>query len=586
MVVVKYYMISKIVEFQKIKVRNFLSYGDIPIEVEFKNGITFITGYNKDTDSHNGVGKTSLIVESLSFLLFGETYRDINQKLIRNKDSKKSCIVEGWLKVNDRELYIVRSLNPGKLILTVDGDSDNYTKSIPETNKSIMEMLGISKTIFTNTIVMTNRDSMAFLNQKKEVKTKFVEGILGLEAFTEFLKLAKEEYKLAEDNKNRKLFEVTQTQRDLQSDIDYQQREKEKNERNILDLSSKIQSLKSIQPVDNSSRIHELIEENKIIENSLIEKEDKIRRGNEKKYGMEADKNEKQKILTKLKGTLTECPSCKRPFEEHNRESIENEKKGLTEEINTLVEGISRLNNGISKVANDVSSGKKTISENNRTVQILNLEQQKFVKSQTEIESLENELIKLQNFTNPFKEKIDETQKKLTILQLEEKELSNKARLANLIKEGASPTGIKALLIKKIINSLNDRINHYLIRLNSPFRVYFDEFFEETFKSVNGEDYSYGSLSGGEAKRVDFAMLFAFRDIRRLQSNVHVNLTVMDELFDSALDGSGMQAILEVLKENSDECYLIVTHRASNVELFDCNIIDLIKENGITRLNN
>jgi hypothetical protein len=47
-----------------------------------------------------------------------------------------------------------------------------------------------------------------------------------------------------------------------------------------------------------------------------------------------------------------------------------------------------------------------------------------------------------------------------------------------------------------------------------------------------------------------------------------------------------MQAILEVLKENSDECYLIVTHRASNVELFDCNIIDLIKENGITRLNN
>jgi len=577
---------SKTVEFQKIKVRNFLSYGDSPIEVEFKNGITFVTGYNKDEESYNGVGKTSLIVESLSFLLFGETYRDINQKLIKNKFGGKTCIVEGWLKVNDDELYIVRSLSPNKLILTVNGDSDSYTKSVPETTKYIIDNIGVSKTVFTNTIVMTNRESMSFLNQKKEIKTKFIEGILGLEAFTEFLRLAKDEAKLADDNRAKKFQESTLVERDLNNDQTYYTQYEEKKVRDEDLINQKITLLKAVQPIDNSEKINQLQEEKQILEDSLPEKEERIGKGNKKKMELDADKSQKEKTLRALSGKLTECPSCKRPFDDHNSDEIENEKKGLKDSINELSVQIEKFSKAINKVNSDVSEIKTKVREITKDVQNLQNDQQKFLKSEMEINNLLQQLETVQNSENPFGEKIQKAKERLDKCKDQLDVFIKESKLANIVKEGASPTGIKALVIKKVINQLNNRINHYLVRLHSPFRIYFDEFFEENFKSVNGEEYCYGSLSGGEAKRVDFAMLFAFRDIRRLQSNVHINLTVMDELFDSALDSTGMNDIMELLKESKDECFMVVTHRPDNIDNYGCSIIDLIKENGVTLLNN
>lgn len=579
-------MSSKTIEFQKIKVRNFLSYGDSPIEVEYKNGITFVTGYNKDEDSYNGVGKTSLIVESLSFLLFGETYRDINQKLIKNKFGGKTCIVEGWLKVNDDELYIVRSLSPNKLILTINGDSDSYTKSVPETTKYIMDRIGVSKTVFTNTIVMTNRESMSFLNQKKEVKTKFIEGILGLEAFAEFLKLAKEEAKIADDDRAKKFQEVSLVERDLNNDQSYFTQHEEKKIRDEQLINQKITLLKSVQPVDNSEKIESLQEEKKILEDSLPEKEERVQRGIKKKMELEADKNQKEKTLRALSGKLTECPSCKRPFDDHNEEELEKEKQTLRNQISELTVQIEKFDKAIKKVNADISGIKTKVRDAANDIENLRNEQQKFLKSEMEINNLVQQLEDVRNGENPFGLKIERSKERLKKCKEQLAELIQESKIAGIVKEGASPTGVKSIRIKKVINELNNRINHYLVRLHSPFRIYFDEFFEENFKSVDGEEYCYGSLSGGEAKRVDFAMLFAFRDIRRMQSNVHINLTVMDELFDSALCEHGMNDIMEILKDNSNECFMVVTHRKENVDDYGCRVIDLLKENHITRLNN
>jgi len=114
----------KEVRFEKLIVKNFLSFGDDPSELVFEQGINYVTGYNKDQKSFNGVGKTTLLVESLSFVLFGKTYRKINQSIIKNyeNNSKNECSVEVFFTINEDKYHIIRSISPNKLIRWKNGE--------------------------------------------------------------------------------------------------------------------------------------------------------------------------------------------------------------------------------------------------------------------------------------------------------------------------------------------------------------------------------------------------------------------------------------------------------------------------------
>lgn len=575
----------KKVEFEKIKLKNFLSYGNDPIEIEFQKGITFVTGYNKDEDDTNGVGKTSLIVDSLSFLIFGETYRDINQKLIKNNVTGGTCIVEGWLKVNDDSYHIIRSLSPNKLILGVNGEYDTHTKTVAETTKDIINAIGISKTVFTNTIVMTSKDSMAFLNQKKEFKTKFIEDILGLEVFSEFFKKSKDKLKSAVDIRDKVIYRISQLQKSLESEQLYFKREQEKNTQAITSIQNEIDARLKRQPIDNSETIKELTEIRETLSKETEERNQKVIVVEKKLYEIQLQLQQKQKELRIIEQKPLECPTCKRPFSDHSSNELDVEREKLKKEINVHNNTCNKLSTAIAKAKDGIRVNEKTIQDHKNKISLLDEQQKMYESARGEIALLTLQLNQQCSFVNPFTDKIKDTNDNLINEQSVLPEYEKEVRICSAIKDLASPTGVKALMVNKIIDSLNDRINYYLLKMASPFRVHFDEFFEESISHKSGNDYSYDSLSGGEAKRVDLAMLFAFRDIRRIQSNISVNLTVMDELFDSALSEKGMYSVLELLKDMGDECYYIVTHRKEAIDQTGCENIHLIKENGITRID-
>ena len=75
-------------------------------------------------------------------------------------------------------------------------------------------------------------------------------------------------------------------------------------------------------------------------------------------------------------------------------------------------------------------------------------------------------------------------------------------------------------------------------------------------------------------------------DMRKSQGDVHYNISIYDELFDSSLDERGVELVLEILKERSDkfnEGIFIISHRKESIKAATGDIIFLEKHNGVTR---
>ena len=79
-----------------------------------------------------------------------------------------------------------------------------------------------------------------------------------------------------------------------------------------------------------------------------------------------------------------------------------------------------------------------------------------------------------------------------------------------------------------------------------------DEEFNETIESPIHEDFSYASFSEGEKMRIDLALLFTWREVARFKNSVNTNLLIMDEVFDSSLDGFGTEEFLKTILEYLD----------------------------------
>ena len=593
----------KNVSFQELKIKNFLSVGEEQVIVKFTKGLHIITGINRDKeDRRNGVGK-STIADALYFAIFGTTLRDIKKEFISNNLTDGTCEVQLSFNVNSTRgndnFTIVRTLNPSKLHIFKNG-VDKTRDSIANTTVYIGDVLSSSPEVFQNCVIMTLNNTLPFMAKSKIDKRKFIEQVFNLQIFTEMLSKLREEYnelKRSNDIEVTKHAEVTNT-------IQMSEKQKEikiKDQTNRIDLINtkisnyelEIQKLSKEIEIDQNIDVAGKIQEIETVEKAYDNIQDKIKEIIAKVAELNSDAKQKIQQIGKIGTTEDVCPTCLRPIETNDRDFFDSEKKRIRSEVDAIVVNVSdynltstslkdksdKLKSHISKLNGELNALKVKIENNKNT-------SKRITDLKDTIESLKQALTQVTGQDSSLDNIINNAKARLEVISVEIDRLKKSLNLLDVVKFVVSEEGVKSYIVKKILQSFNSKLAYYLKKLDSNSICIFDEYFEEEILNEKGKVCSYNNFSGAERKAIDLACLFSFMDMRKSQGDVHYNISIYDELFDSSLDEKGVELVLEILKERSDkfnEGIFIISHRKESIKAATGDIIFLEKHNGVTR---
>ena len=593
--------------FKSVKITNFLSVGKRPVVIDFKPGLNIITGKNYDkADRANGVGKSTM-TDAIHFALYGSTIRDLKKEnIVNNIYPEDVCEVELEFSVEENhvktEYKIIRTLNPTKCFLYINGE-DKTRSGVPQTTEYIADVIDTSSEVFQNSVIMSINNTIPFMAQKKIEKRKFIEGILGLEVFSNMLSIARFDFNETKRNLDIEHTKADETERSLQESAKqreaYEESKKKRNEtlltrqrNNEQELALLNEKINKLDAVDTAAE--------KEIQSNLSTLKDAEKTYDKKIAGInkfiteaEAHIRFNTDRIKKIKKVDSKCPHCGKDLAEaanvqqdKDRAECEAEIYKYTETVNTEKPRLNDVQKDLDKVEkaiitiqkklNDFNIRKKEVENINNRVKQLHEWQNSLV---VDIDQLNKDSNNFQDAINAITARQSEIKASITAFQ-------EKIDIIESAKFITSEEGVKSFIVKKILEVLNLRLAYYLKKLESNSMVKFNEFFEETITNERGIECSYFNFSGAERKAIDLAMIFAFQDIRRAQANVWLNMSIFDELLDSSLDEKGIELVLDIIRdrvEKYQEAIYIISHRKESMKYCtNGEIVYLEKKNGIT----
>ena len=567
------------ITFKKIRWKNFLSTGNQFTQVDF---LEYQTNLIVGT---NGAGK-STILDALTFALFNKPFRKINKSQLVNTTNEKETLVEVDFEVNNREYVVRRGIKPNVFDIQVNGEL-LHREADDRTNQKILEenILKVNYKSFTQIVILGSSAFVPFMQLTAPNRREVIEDLLDIRIFSSmnnFLKdkvrIEKEQIKsldLKKDNIKDKILMQENFMKELE----------EQGKTSVKANQDKITTL-----IEDSEYCSSSNEELEVKVSDLTKEQEKLSGSSQKLLKLN---NLKGKITQKV-STITKehkffsenvtCPTCTQTIEESFRlnriNDVQSKAKDLNKGLKELEETIeserererlfTKLSKEITKLNNGISQNNTRISGFQRQIRDLESEIQR-ITEQSKNRNTEHEKL------NEFRENLQKTFENLADKKTE---INYYDFAYSLLRDD----GVKTKIIKKYLPFINQQINRYLQMMDFYINFTLDEEFNEKIESPIHDKFSYPSFSEGEKMRIDLALLFTWREIAKMKNSVVTNLLIMDEVFDSSLDGLGTDEFLKIIRYViKDANVFVISHKQDLVEKFNA-IIEFKKVKGFSIL--
>lgn len=554
---------------KSIEWRNIGPFGNKLQKVEFSDegGLWMVLG-------KNGHGK-SFFVNLPKVLYYGKLDK-FKKDEIANRMNK-----HGWLKgtisVNPTtDVTIERKISPSDLTVfkhdpgtTATQDDDIGKSGIANYQAYIdTEVTGLPYHIFSNIISLSVNDFKSFISMTPHDKRIIIDKLFAMEVINKMNELVKSDL------------------RDIKVNMQLFDREIIGLKNNINSAVKELAKLEEQVNKDNTARIEEITKKITALKPKLKEGYDKRRVYTEKKTEISKSYNiflqQKSKINNELRDLKRQldlydqekCPTCETPFSEARFELIKEDLHQKQDRKRTELENIVKSESSYTVAFDKLDKGINKINEF-------------IIQYESAYKTLESELNRLkvektQEFSS-IRNIIDRNSKELQTKEGEKVKYDDNHKYLSILENLYSDAGVKKKILESYLPTLNKEIEFTLRELHFPYSLSFNSDFDAQLQQL-GMDISVDTLSTGEKKRVDLAVLISI--IRMLKRKYpSLNIFMLDEVL-SSIDGDGIYDIIGLLQNISKEMNInifIINHSPLPIEHFDFKI-QITKNAGFSDL--
>ena len=167
------------IEFSKVKMKNFLSIGKNPVELDLnKHNITLVTG-------ENGTAKSAICIDSIYYALYGKSFRKVVLGNMINSQTKKDMLVELEFSSGANQYRIVRGQKPSKFEIYINGVLKPQLANVKDYQAFLTNhILKMDEKTFRQLVIVGSGSYTPFMYLSAAERRVVIEDILRIDIFS------------------------------------------------------------------------------------------------------------------------------------------------------------------------------------------------------------------------------------------------------------------------------------------------------------------------------------------------------------------------------------------------------------------